>query len=276
MGCICPSIIPEKEVATSCYFIGYQNVISPDNDDLEDEVRCLWEKEHSLGVLKNETHTNDDLAREIFSKGVSFDSETNQFVTQLPFNGKEIFLKSNEGIARARTRNQHKQMLGNHKYMEGGCQAFQKMIERNAVERVTEDMTPGMVISYLPWRFVVNMSNLTTTYRMCMDASSRPSRTDYSLNQCLLRGPNMTMNLAKCLVRFMLGKYRTVADFEKAFLMILIKVEHRDALRFYWPKNPMDPFSALEVWRFRVVLFGSISSPFLLAIVLDKIIAEDI
>ena len=86
----------------------------------------------------------------------------------------------------------------------------------------------------------------------------------------------MTMNLAKCLIRFMLGKYRTVADCEKAFLRILIKVDHRDALRFHWPKNPASLFSPLEVWRFKVVLFGSISSPFLLAIVLDKVIAEDI
>ena len=107
-----------------------------------------------------------------------------------------------------------------------------------------------------------------------MDASARPSRKDYSLNQCLLKGPNMTMNLAKCLIRFMLGRYRTVADFE-AFLMILIQSEHRDALRFFWPKDPKHPFSALEEWRFRVVLFGSISSSFLLAIVLEKVIAED-
>ena len=58
--------------------------------------------------------------------------------------------------------------------------------------------------------------------------------------------------------------------------MILIQVNHRDALRFYWPKDPSNLFSPLEIWRFKVVLFGSISSPFLLAIVLDKVIAEDI
>ena len=73
----------------------------------------------------------------------------------------------------------------------------------------------GDVICYLPWRFVVNTENQTTKSRMCMDASARPSGKDYSLNQCLLKGPNMTMNLAKCLIRFFLGKYRTVADFER-------------------------------------------------------------
>ena len=276
VGCINPSIVTDREVETSCHFIGYQNIFCPGEGDLEDEVRCLWEKEHSLGVLKDETHTNDDLAREIFKGGVSFDNTSNQYVTPLPFNGKEEFLKSNEYLARLRTRNQHRLMLKDINYMEGGCQAFQKMVDRKAVEKVAIDLPQGSIVCYLPWRFVVNTENKTTTYRMCMDASARPSRKDYSLNQCLLKGPNMTMNLAKCLIRFMLGRYRTVADFEKAFLMILIQSEQRDALRFFWPKDPKNPFSALEEWRFRVVLFGSISSPFLLAIVLEKVIAEDI
>ena len=109
-----------------------------------------------------------------------------------------------------------------------------------------------------------------------MDASARPSKKDFSLNQCLLKGPNMVLDLATCLVRFRLGKYRGVSDLEKAFLNIKVKKGHRDALRFFWPKNPEDLNSPLELWRYRVVLFGSISSPFLLAIILDKIIEEDI
>ena len=275
-GCINPTIIRDKQLETSCHFIGYQNIICPEENDLEDEVRALWEKELSLGVLPEETHSNDDLARQIFREGVKFDEQTGQYVTPLPFNGKEIFLKTNEFLARVRTRYQHKVMLNNKDYMEGGCQAFQKMVDKKAVEKITEESSQSERVHYLPHRFVVKQENKTTSYRLVMDASARPSKKDYSLNQCLLRGPNMTMNLAKCLVRFMLGKYRTVSDLEKAFLMIVVKEEHRDVLRFFWPKEPSNPFSILEEWRFRVVLFGSISSPFLLAVVLEKVIAEDI
>ena len=195
--------------------------------------------------MKNETHSDDDKARLIFKEGVSFDNVNNQYVTPLPFNGKEEFLKSNEYLTRVRTRNQHRLMLKDVDYMDGGCEAFKKMVDRGAVERVTKEMPQGKVVCFLPWRFVVNTDNKTTTFRMCMDASARPSGKDYSLNQCLLMGPNMTMNLAKCLIRFLLGRYRTVADFEKAFLMILIMTDHRDALRFFWPKDPKNPFSPL-------------------------------
>ena len=148
-GCMNPSIVTDREAETSCYFIGYQNILCPENNDLEDELRCLWEKEHSLGVLKDETHTNDDLAREIFREGVTFDNANNQYVTPLPFNGKQEFLKSNEYLARLRTRNQHRQMLRNINYMEGGCDAFQKMVDRQAVEKVSKDWPQGNIICYL-------------------------------------------------------------------------------------------------------------------------------
>ena len=67
-----------------------------------------------------------------------------------------------------------------------------------------------------------------------------------------------------------------MADFEKAFLMILILPCHRDLLRFFWPEVPGDIKSELVVYKFRVVLFGSISSPYLLAAVLEITIQDDV
>ena len=143
------------------------------------------------------------------------------------------------------------------------------MKNTDSVELVTPDMGEGQYTHYLPWRFVVKDSE-TTSFRMCMDASAKPKKGDVSLNQCLLQGPNMTLNLAKCLIRFTLGKFRAVSDLEKAFLMIVVFMDHRNCLRFFWPEIPGNPRSRLLVYRFRVVLFGSISSPFLLAAVLEK------
>ena len=140
------------------------------------------------------------------------------------------------------------------------------MIEQGAVEKVQavdRENEDKKVIHYLPWRFVVNHSSVSTKYRLCMDASSRPSAEDYSLNMVLLKGPNLTMDLAKCLIRFRLGKFRLIADIEKAFLQILILLQDRDALRFFWPRNPRNPYTPLDMYRFKSVLLGSISSPFL-------------
>ena len=106
------------------------------------------------------------------------------------------------------------------------------MKDINAIELVTPEMEVGKIVHYLPWRFVIKESE-TTNYHMCMDASAKPRKGEMSLNQCLLQGPNMTLNLAKCLIRFTLGTIRIVSDIEKAFLMISIWISHRDCLRFF-------------------------------------------
>jgi hypothetical protein len=53
---------------------------------------------------------------------------------------------------------------------------------------------------------------------------------------------------------------------EKAFLQIRVKECERDALRFHWRENPL---ADVEVLRFTRVLFGLVSSPFLLGGVLE-------
>ena len=108
-----------------------------------------------------------------------------------------------------------------------------------------------------------------------MDASSKPSASDISLNQALYQGPNMIINLAVLLIRFMRGKYATIADLEKAFLRIMIAEEDRDVLRYFWYTDPKDEYSPLLVMRFKVVIFGSKASPFQLAAVIHISIRDD-
>ena len=101
--------------------------------DLEHEHKFLWEKELCLRVQGKETHSDDDKAKSIVREGLYFDEVNKQYVTPLPFNGKEEFLKSNESSARARTRNQQYLMLKDSDYRKGGVDALQKMVERSKV-----------------------------------------------------------------------------------------------------------------------------------------------
>jgi hypothetical protein len=60
------------------------------------------------------------------------------------------------------------------------------------------------------------------------------------------------------------------ADIEKAFLHIIVDEEDRDATRFFWLSDPMDPESPFDVYRFKSILFGASCSPFILNATLEK------
>merc|ERR1712033_132684 len=80
--------------------------------------------------------------------------------------------------------------------------------------------------------------------------------------------------MALLLLRFMIGIFGSVSDIE-AFLRILISECDRDALRFFWFEDPLDPYSRLITFRFKAVMFGSAASPFQLAAVLQTLINDD-
>ena len=103
----------------------------------------------------------------------------------------------------------------------------------------------------------------------------KPSASHISLNQALYQGPNLIVELAFLLLRFMRGVFGSVSDIEKAFLRITIAERDRDALRFFWFEDPLDPYSRLNTFRFKAVMFGSAASPFQLAAVLQTLINDD-
>ena len=56
--------------------------------------------------------------------------------------------------------------------------------------------------------------------------------------------------------------FAVVADISKAFLRIMINEDHRNFAKFLWFKD--DSLTDICAFRFRVVMFGATSSPFLL------------
>ena len=70
--------------------------------------------------------------------------------------------------------------------------------------------------------------------------------------------------ICSILIRFRLHRYGLSTDIEKAFLHVNLDEADRDFTHFLWLSDYMDPESEFQTYRFRVVLFGSVSSPFML------------
>ena len=241
---------------------------------LAEDISFLW-KQEQLGILPKEEHTDDKKAWDLFINSIHRDETTGQFTVRLPFNDKKHMISDNISVAAARTYKQIEYMISNKQYGDLMCQAKKDLDTHDYCERVDPDAPTGNVIYYMPFRGILKTESDTTKCRLVMDASSKPSASHISLNQALYQGPNLIVELSFILLRFMLGKYATIADLEKAFLRIIIASCDRDALRFFWPADPSDFNSKLITYRFKAVMFGSAASPFQLAAVLHVLIQND-
>ena len=107
---------------------------------------------------------------------------------------------------------------------------------------------------YLAHHPVVRQDKQTTKVRVVYDASAKSGGP--SLNDCLYSGPPLSETFADVLVRFRCRKTALVGDLEKAFLIISVADDDRDALRFLWFD---DPFS--EEPKIIVLRFARLASP---------------
>ena len=68
------------------------------------------------------------------------------------------------------------------------------------------------------------------------------------------------------LVKFRSNTVALTADIEKAFLMVGIRKEHRDMLRFLWFSNPSESTPEVVQYRFNRLVFGLRPSPSILRV----------
>ena len=270
---VTPQIVGEKTIFANTTQNRVEEVFFQEQHKLRHSLEIMWDKE-TLGVYQHELHNNDKAALESFKSTVKKDPLSGQYEVGLPFNERKKDLKDNFYQAKARAVKEQEKMLSDKEYATLFRDNFNTLLENRYVERVNMNEKVEGPIVYLPYRGILKRDSKTTKLRIVMDASAKPSRNDFSLNQCLYQGPNKVVDLAQCLIRFMLGKYGCIADIEKVFLRIWIRKQDRDVQRFLVPSNPADPNSELICYRYTSVMFGSICSPFLLAAVLEKHILD--
>lgn len=110
---------------------------------------------------------------------------------------------------------------------------------------------------YLPM-FGVYYPQKKDSIRMVFDSSAKFN--NVSLNDVLLKGPDITNNLQGILLRFRREVIAVIGDVEEMFCNFKVKIDHRDHLRFLWhPENNLD--LPLKEYRMAVHVFGNRPSP---------------
>ncbi|GFR09129.1 integrase catalytic domain-containing protein [Trichonephila clavata] len=145
---------------------------------------------------------------------------------------------------------------------EGYLEPYQE--EEDIIERI-EPFNENDNEPFLPQRPVLK-DNSTTKVRPVFDGSAR-QRNCPSLNDCLEKGSNLIELIPSLINKFRFGKFGLISDIEKAFLQIEIQASDRKYLKFLrWEHGQREK---LKCFQHKRVVFGILSSPFLLGATIE-------
>ena len=240
--------------------VGYDPVVGGTmSSDVERFIPQFWELE-SIGIREEKYTPEESSAYSAYHESVIY--ENNQYWVKLPWKLDRGHLPTNYHLAKHRLQSTLKKLEKNPNHVALYSDILEEQEKKGFIERVDDaKVTPST--HYLPHLAVVKDSK-TTPIRIVFDCSARQDRKSNSLNDCLYSGPSLTEKLGKVLLKFRTNPFAFAADISKAFLRVGLQEEDRDYTRFLWPENPHNPESSFITYRFRSVLFGATSSPFLL------------
>ncbi len=242
----------ERTGVTQVNFVG--QTMRWDSDSLESNIEKLWSFE-GLGIVEK------DKVHEHFLDGISFTGS--RYSVQLPWKEDHDSLPDNYMNSQARMKGQLRRLKKEPELLKEYDRIIKEQAEQGIIEQVTS-LEKADKVHYLPHQAVVRKDAVTTKVRIVYDASSKGSKSDTSLNDCLHVGPSLNPLLYSILIRFRENKVALVADIEQAFLNVEVNEKDRDCLRFLWVNDILNDDREVIIYRFCRVVFGLNSSPFLL------------
>ena len=242
--------IHEHEDIQHCHRITAKEVPYPAPKD----ILYVLEQDFNEKEVDDICHSQQDIKfLSCLEKGINFNSE-GHLSMPLPFK-KEPELPNNYNYAKLRLEHLKKK-LNNPTYREHYIDFMEEMVEKGYAEKVSSANEESHV-NYIPHHGVYHPQK-PNKIRVVFDCSAKYK--GVSLNDMLLKGPDLINSLVAVLMRFREERIALVCDIEKMFYQFHVKDEDRDWLRYLWwekgdvSKNPCE-------FRMRVHLFGAASSP---------------
>ena len=184
------------------------------------------------------------------------------YIVGFPWKTDHPPLPSSHGVCEKRARSLARKLAQTPELLKTYSASITDQLSRGFIEKVKEaDVLQNC--HFIP-HHAVKKDSSTTPVRIVYDCSCHLSPNHPSLNDCLVVGPPFLIDMVTLLLRFHTHKYALTTDIEKAFLHVQLAEEDRSYTHFLWLSELDNPNSDLTIFRFRVVLFGSVSSPFML------------
>ncbi|CAH8656984.1 unnamed protein product [Dicrocoelium dendriticum] len=176
----------------------------------------------------------------------------------LPWKSACPNLPNNYPVAYRRLMSLRKRLVANPELHQMYTAAVEEYASSGFVEMI--DLGPlgdKKGVWYMPHHAVTH-PNKPGKVRVVFDCASTYQGT--SLNQQLLKGPDLVNSLVGVLLRFRMDKVAVTADIEAMFHQVMVTPKDRDYLRFlWWPKGRLH--ESPKAFRMTVHPFGATSSP---------------
>ena len=235
-----------------------------DKDEIVDMLKTFWETE-STGIL-DDSKIERQVPDIVKQTDISFNGR--HYETRLPWKEDCAPTSNNYGMCVSRLRSLHHKLRNEPNLLSDYDKIIQQQCEAGIVERVPKSNCAHELsvtsVHYSPHHAVVRRDRETTKVRVVYDGSAKYSKEERSLNDCLEVGENYIPHIFDMLAKFRWNAVALTADIEKAFLMVGIKQEDRDMLRFLWYDDPFAAKPEITEYRFNRLVFGLRPSPSIL------------
>ena len=236
---------------------------SPWNDSMlpieGDSIDKLWRLDN-IGIVDEPHKTTDEEILKSFHDSIYF--RDGHYTVRFPWKEFPPKLPNNFAMAKGRFTSLMRKLDKDPKLLKNYEDVLQDQLKRGFIEKVPEEEIMSSNTHYLPHHPIIR-DHPTTPVRIVMDCSARVKGSP-SLNDCLSVGPALVPLLLQIILRLRITRFIVAGDISKAFLRVGLNTMDRDYTRFFWRRDYQDPLSPIVAYRFKVVLFGSASSPFLL------------
>lgn len=182
--------------------------------------------------------------------------EANNWVAPLPFRHPRLRLPNNREQALTRLMSLRKTLKRKPEMKEHFVEFMKKTFSKGHAEKAPP-LKPHQECWYLP-SFGIYHPQKPGKIRIVFDSSAQCG--NVSLNQVLLKGPDLNNSLVGVLLRFRGEPYGVMADVEQMFHNFVVSEDHRDYLRFLWFRDH-DLDGEVEEFRMTVHVFGNCPSP---------------
>ena len=229
------------------------------NEPLVDALKQFWAVE-STGICEKDHQPSYPAIEHI-----RYDNQ--RYEVGLPWRREGTPLCTNYELCHNRLRSLHYKLKRQPDILRDYDNILRGQLESGIIEEVPSEEVKDQSfenVHYVSHHAVIRDDKETRKIRIVYDCSAKSQSQEHSLNDCLETGPNFIPKLFDVLVKFRDNPVGLIADIEKAFLMVGVRKEDRDMLRFLWFKNPENTYPELVQMRFCRLVFGPRCSPSLL------------